>query len=118
MSIMCVGIMAIPAMEFSREGYRIRKVFGKKSTVVKWNDWILRIGVVASCQKLMLSKNVNNKKSAPKFVFFNEKKSERFGWFLTPPHYTNLQNSMISFDYSWFFAKNLSNLKTPQPVLP
>ena len=28
---------------------------------------------------------------------------------LTPPHYTNLQNSMISFDYSWFLAKNLSN---------
>ena len=29
--------------------------------------------------KLMLSKYVNNKKYAPKFVFFNEKKSERFG---------------------------------------
>ena len=29
--------------------------------------------------------------------------------FLTPPHYINLQNSMISFDYSWFLAKNLSN---------
>ena len=27
----------------------------------------------------MFSKNVNNKKCAPKFVFFNEKKSERFG---------------------------------------
>ena len=30
-------------------------------------------------QKLMLSKNVNIIKCAPKFVFFNEKKSERFG---------------------------------------
>ena len=31
-------------------------------------------------EKLMLSKNVNNKKCAPKLVFFNEKKnSERFG---------------------------------------
>ena len=31
-------------------------------------------------QKLMLSKNVNNKKCAPKLVFFNEKKNkERFG---------------------------------------
>ena len=29
--------------------------------------------------------------------------------FLTPSHYTNSQNSMISFDYSWFLAKNLSN---------
>ena len=28
---------------------------------------------------------------------------------LTPPHYTNLQNSMIPFDYSWSLAKNISN---------
>jgi hypothetical protein len=28
-------IMAISIVEFSREGYKIRKVFGKKSTVVK-----------------------------------------------------------------------------------
>ena len=27
---------------------------------------------------------------------------------MTPPQYTNSQNSMISFDYSWFLAKNLS----------
>ena len=27
--------MAIPLVEFSREGYKIRKFFGKKSTVVK-----------------------------------------------------------------------------------
>ena len=64
---------------------------------------------------MMLSKNVNNKKCALKFVFFNEKKNQkdlddflcrkltfkvRFWLFLTPPHYTNSQNSMISFDYS------------------
>jgi hypothetical protein len=30
-----------------------------------------------------------------------------FGTFLTPPHYTNLQNSLISSDYSWLLAKNL-----------
>ena len=29
--------MAIPVVEFSREGYKIRKVFGYKSTVVKCN---------------------------------------------------------------------------------
>ena len=73
---------------------------------------------------MILSKNVNNKKCAPKLVFFNEKKIEKdsdnfwhrkltlkvkFWHFLTPPHYTNLQNSMISFDCSWFLAKNLSN---------
>ena len=44
--------MAIPVVEFSREGYKIRKVLSLKSTVVKLNYWILRIGVVASCQKL------------------------------------------------------------------
>ena len=29
--------------------------------------------------------------------------------FLTPPQYTNSQNPMISFDYSWFLAKKNSN---------
>ena len=28
-------------------------------------------------EKLMLSKNVNNKKCAPKLIFFNEKKIEK-----------------------------------------
>ena len=76
-------VMAILVVEFSREGYKIRKVFGKESTAVQWNCWILRFGVVVSCQKLgtilenkviwklMLSKNVNNKKCSPRFVFFN-----------------------------------------------
>ena len=66
----------------------------------------------------MLSKNVNNKKCAP--IIFNEKKIRnirmifdvekltlkvKFWHFLTPPHYTDLQNSMISFDCSWFFPR-------------
>ena len=29
-------------------------------------------------------------------------------YFLTPPHYTNSQNSIISFDYSWFLTQKLS----------
>ena len=33
----------------------------------------------------------------------------KFWHSLTPPHYTNLQNSIISFDYSWFLDNNLSN---------
>ena len=41
--------MAIPVLEFSSEGYKIRKIFWQKSTVVKWNYWILWIRVVASC---------------------------------------------------------------------
>ena len=62
--------------------------------------------------KLMSSKNINNKKCAPKLVFFNEKKIEedfddfwrrkltwkvKFWHFLTAPHYTSSQNSIISF---------------------
>ena len=64
---------------------------------------------------MMLSKNVNNKKWTPKLVFFNEKKNlkdsgdfwhrkltlkVKFYQFLTPPHYTNSKNSMISFGYA------------------
>ena len=33
--------------------------------------------------KLKFSKNVNNTKHAPKWIFIHEKKWERFGWFLT-----------------------------------
>ena len=47
-----VDIMAFPVVEFSREGYKIRKVFGKKSTVFKWNYKILKIGVIGSCRKV------------------------------------------------------------------
>jgi hypothetical protein len=61
--------MAIPVLEISREGYKIRKIFGWKSAVVKWNHCILKIGVVASCQilgiilecKVMLSKKCQYK---------------------------------------------------------
>ena len=44
--------MAIQVMEFQVRVYKIRKVFTKKSTVVKRSYQILRIGVMASCQKL------------------------------------------------------------------
>ena len=52
--------MAIGVVEFSSEGYKIRKVFVGKSTVAKWNYWTLRIGVTASCQKvgIILENNV------------------------------------------------------------
>ena len=63
----------------------------------------------------MLSKKVNNKKSVPNFIFFSEKKNQKdsddikitlkvkFWHFLTPPHYTSVQNSIISFEYVDFF---------------
>ena len=86
--------MAMLVLEFSREGYKIKKVFGQKSTVVKWNFWSLRIGVLASCQKLsinleykviyklMLSKNVNNKNMLLN-SYSSMQKRESFEWFLT-----------------------------------
>ena len=36
----------------------------------------LRIGLMGRCQKLMLSKNVNNKKCNPKMKLFNKQKIE------------------------------------------
>ena len=37
----------------------------------------------------------------------------KFWPFLTPPHYTNSQNSLISVDCSWFLGKNISNFEPP-----
>jgi hypothetical protein len=60
----------------------------------------------------MLSKKVNNKKYAPRLVFFNVKKDWDDFWnkkidfenpilaLLTPPHYTNSQNSITSFGHA------------------
>ena len=45
-------IMAIQVEKFSRNGYKIRKVFGLELPVVKWNYQILIIGGMLSCQKL------------------------------------------------------------------
>ena len=37
---------------FQGRDTKLERFLSKKSTVVKWNYWILRIGVMASCQKL------------------------------------------------------------------
>ena len=54
---------------------------------------------------LMLSKNVIIKKCAPKLgsIFWRGKLTlkVKFWHFLTIPHYTNSQTSMVLFDYSW-----------------
>ena len=57
-------------------------------------------------------------------IFFNEKKNQKdsddfwhrkltlkvkFWYFLRAPHYSNFQNLVISFEYSWLLAQNLSN---------
>ena len=52
--------MAIPVVEFSREGYKIRKVFGKKSTYPKEiiESRELDFGVISRCQNLgIISEN-------------------------------------------------------------
>ena len=47
--------MALPVVEFSRQGYKIGKVFPLKSTVVKWNYWIFRIWLMGSLSSLQKS---------------------------------------------------------------
>ena len=111
------------------------KVFAQKSTVVKWNCYILWIDIVWSLQKLglileskvvqklSLEKNVFNKKCSPKLIFLDEfffwkisvdfwhrklTLKVQFWHFLRPWHYVNLQNTAISFEYSWFLCKNLA----------
>ena len=52
--------LAVPVVEFSKERYKIRKLFVQKSTYPKENYGLLRIGAVASCRKLgnILENNV------------------------------------------------------------
>ena len=51
---------------------------------LNFENWVNRevskLGIILESkviEKLMLSKNVNNKKCAPKLIFFNEKKIEK-----------------------------------------
>ena len=61
------------------------------------------------------------KKCAPKRVFFNEKKKDsndswhrqftlkvRFWHLLMTSQWMDSQNTVVSFNYSWFLAKNLA----------
>ena len=66
--------MAIPVVEFSRGGNKIRKCFGQKINCSQWNCPILRIGVMVSCQKLgIILENKVIEKCPPKNIFFIEK---------------------------------------------
>ena len=40
--------MALPAMEFQVQGYKIRDIFALKINISKGNYWILRIGTMRS----------------------------------------------------------------------
>ena len=113
-------------MEFLAWWVLKSKVFAQKSTVVKWNCCILWIDIVWSLQKLgiileskvvqklSLEKNVFNKKVSPKLIFLYDfwhwklTLKVQFWHFLRPWRYVNLQNTTISFEYSWFLSKNLA----------
>ena len=97
-----------------KRGVQNKKDFCLRINKLKGNDWILKIGLMGRCQKLsvifesilrlILSKNFNKEKCAPKLIFFNEKKLRKiwiifdtenglwksnfgtFWHFLTPPH--------------------------------
>ena len=50
--------------------------------------------------------------------FWRGKLKVKFWHYLTPPHYTNSQNSKISFGYlCWFLGKNPSNFVPPAWIL-
>ena len=95
----------------------------------------LRIRVMASCQKLGIILVINGfknwfyqkmsittdvllnwyssmkKNQKDSYDFWHRKLTlnVKFWYFLTAPHYSNFQNLVISFEYSWFLGKNLSN---------
>ena len=87
----------------------------------KINYCIVSFGLMASCQKWGIILVISIKKCALKLVFFNEKNSDRFGWFLR----YKIENQILALFYSspliqnskfnnflwvcWFLGKNLSN---------
>ena len=77
--------MARRVVEFSSEGYKIRKIFASESTCPKKINWILSFGLMVSCQKqgiVLVIKWFEN-------WFYQEMSigilqwKKRFRWFLT-----------------------------------
>ena len=124
-------------------GVKNLKHFCLRINIFKGNYWILRIGLMGRCQKLgiileskvieklMLSKNVNNKNCAPKLIFFNEKKIEKYSdrfWHKNLTLKVRFWSNFGTFDTSslnqfskfknflsvcWFLCKNISNFVPP-----
>ena len=80
--------MTIRVVEFSKGGTKLERFLPKNQhtqrKLMNFENWVN--GVVSKNRRyfrnkrrsiLMLSKNVNNKKRAPKLIFFNEKKIEK-----------------------------------------
>ena len=61
------------------------------------------------CSSIDILRWKKNQKDSDDFWHRKLTLKVKFWYCLTAPHYTNSQNSMITFDYSWFLAKNLSN---------
>ena len=105
-------------MEFHDPTLIIGKVFGQESTVVKWNYQILGLHPVAVRQKVPIL-DFQSEFSMSKIIriflkkiFIEEYQFRRTfsidAQFLTNCHRMETQNLVISFDYSWFLAKNLA----------
>ena len=115
---------------FGNTGFQGRDT--KLETVIKWNHWILRIGLMGRCQKSakIFTFKVNSMSKIIQIsqIFFTLKNKDLGAHFLLLTFFddiifkslyflkwcpiydiSNSQNSIISFDYCWFLAKNLSN---------
>ena len=121
--------MVVRVVEFAYGGVQNLKYFCLRINMPKGNHWILRICVVASCQKLgiilliMLSKISKTKNVLLNWYSKKKKKNSDDFWHrkltlivkfwhgLTPPHYTNSQNSVCwSFLILYPLLKNSTTL--------
>ena len=115
-----LAVMAIPVVEFSRQGYKISKYYWLRINCspmksLNFVDWCN--GEVSKSAQFWLSKSifyVKNHLYLSESIFIEEFQNRStffvIDTFDSLPLYSNSQNSMISFDYNWFLAKNLSNL--------
>ena len=123
MYIMC--IMAIGVVKFSRKWYKIRKVFGQKINCshmksLNFANWCN--GEVSKSAKSWIPKSIFYFKNHSNISdFFSWKKTNLGAHFLLLTFFDNINfqitlfskimlNFLISFDYSGFLAKNLSNI--------
>ena len=82
LSDMNMEAMAIWVVEFSNGGTKLDRFLPKNQHYY----WILRIGLMGRCKKMPkfeFQSQFSMSKCVPKSIFFNEKKWERFWYFLT-----------------------------------
>ena len=108
---------------FKQGGSKLERFLPKnqhtRRKILNFENWcygeVSKIGHhFRSALKIDSIKKVNNKECTPELVFFNVKDWEifqgfltlkvKYRHFLTPPHYTNSQNSKISIEYIDFYA--------------